>query len=387
MSIIPEPPAPTASDLARNRAQLLQEIAMRPDARHRRGRNQLMAKIGPAPISWPPTGTHGSPRPVVPRAVPEATTNTPTSAKASPIRIRRRIVMASAAAAFLVGVIVAADVVLPDRPGATAEAAEVLNNAAAATIQTSDPMVGPGQYLKIETTSLTGSGMQAADGSDVSWQETTGGQVYVPADREGEWVWNRDERVPLESSSEAAKAAAAEMRKRNASSLWPEGQPVLVGIQRAPRGAFYGNEPAVIIGTPLTEAGSLPRDPRALLDLIYERTKDAGKSPEREAFVTIADGLRTGVVPADLRAALYKAAALIPGITVADRQATVDGRSGIAIGLPSPDGVTRTDIIIDPASGLVIGEQDVLVKDYPGSPAGTVSGWTSVRTSVVSSAP
>jgi hypothetical protein len=113
------------------------------------------------------------------------------------MRIRRRIVMASAAAAFLVGVIVTADVVLPDRPGATAEAAELLNNAAAATIQTSDPVVGPGQYLKIETTSLTGSSVVTADGSQVSWQEKTGGQVYVPADREGEWVWNREARVPI----------------------------------------------------------------------------------------------------------------------------------------------------------------------------------------------
>lgn len=77
--------------------------------------------------------------------------------------------------------------------------------------------------------------------------------------------------------------------------------------------------------------------------------------------------LRTGVVPADLRAALYKAAALIVGVTMADKQATVDGRTGIAVGIPTSDGVARRDIIIDPTSGLVIGEQDVLLKDYPGS--------------------
>jgi RNA polymerase sigma-70 factor (ECF subfamily) len=84
---------------------------------------------------------------------------------------------------------------------------------------------------------------------------------------------------------------------------------------------------------------------------------------------------------------MYKAAALIPGVTVGDRQATVDGRTGIAIGIPSADGAVRTDIIIDPTSGLVIGEQDVLLKDYPGLPAGTVSTWTSVKTSVVNAAP
>jgi hypothetical protein len=347
--------------------QMRNHVGTAPAATLARGRNKLMARIGSASHSEAPTGAHAP-------------------AKVSPIRFRRRVLIASAAAALLVGGIVAADVVRPSGPGATAEAAEVLNNAAAATIQTSDPVVGPGQYLKIETKTLTGGGVAAADGSEINWQEMTGGQVYVPADREGEWVWNREERVPLESSSEAAKAAAAETAERQKAAP-PEARAMLVGIQRAPGGAFNGNEPQVIIGTPLTEADSLPRDPQALLDLIYERTEGAGKTPERAAFVTIADGLRTGVVPADLRAALYKAAALIPGVTVADRQATVDGRTGIAIGLPSPDGVARQDIIIDPASGLVIGERDVLVKDYPGSPAGTVTGWTSVKTSVVDSAP
>jgi hypothetical protein len=89
----------------------------------------------------------------------------PALPKVSTIHFRRRIALASAAAAFLV----TADVVLPDRPGATAEAAEVLNNAAAATIQTSDPVVGPGQYMKVETTAVNGASAAAADGSRVSW--------------------------------------------------------------------------------------------------------------------------------------------------------------------------------------------------------------------------
>ena len=347
--------------------QLLREmrshVGSAPPATLARGREKLLAKVGP-----------GSPS--LARTV---------KATVSPIRFRRRVLFASAAAALLVGGIVVADVVGPGRLGASAEAAEVLNNAAAATIRTSDPVVEPGQYLKIETKSLTGSGGQAADGSEVNWQETTGGQVYVPADRDGEWVWNREARVPLESSSEEAKALAAKVRE--AQQAQPEGHPALIGILRAPGGAFYGNEPAVIIGTPLKEASSLPRDPQALLNLIYERTKGAGQSPGSEAFVTIADGLRTGVVPADLRAALYKAAALIPGVTVTDREATIDGRTGIALGIPTSDGVARTDILIDPVSGLVIGEQDVLLKDHQGSPAGTVTSWSSVKTSVVNSAP
>ncbi|BCW06322.1 CU044_5270 family protein [Arthrobacter sp. NtRootA1] len=347
--------------------QLLREmrsdVGSAPPATLARGREKLMTRIAQ-------TSTTEEIRP---------------TATVTPIRFRRRVLFASAAAALLVGGIVVADVFRPGAPGATAEAAEVLNDAAAATIRTSDPLVGPGQYLKVETKELTGGGAQAPDGSEVNWQEMTGGQVYVPADRAGEWVWNRAPRRILDSSSDEAKALAAEIAARD--SYRPEGQPSSVGIVRAPGGAFYGNAPAAVIGTPLKDASNLPKDPRALLDLIYERTKDAGKSPDNEAFVTIADGLRTGAVPAELRAALYKAAALIPGVTLSDRQATIDGRTGTAIGIPSPDGTARTDIIIDPDSGLVIGEQSVLLKDYPGSPAGTVTSWTSVRTSVVDSAP
>ncbi|MBT2550536.1 CU044_5270 family protein [Arthrobacter sp. ISL-65] len=350
--------------------QLLREmrsdIGSAPPATLARGRNNLMSKIGST-------------------SRPEATTRTHAPAKVSPIRIRRRVLMASAAAALLVGGIVAADVVLPGQSGATAEAAEVLNNAAAATIQTSDPVVGPGQYLKIETTAVYSAGSVAADGTQTSWLDKTGGQVYVPADRKREWVWNREERVPLESSSKAAKAAAAEIRKADQGR--PKGQPSIVGILRAPGGAFYGNKPTAIIGTPLTEAGSLPRDPRALLNIIQERTKGAGPSPEMEALITIADALRTGVIPADLRAALYKAAALIPGVTVVDKQATLNGKTGTAIGIQSPDGGARQEIIIDPVTGLMIGERDVSLKATADFPAGTATSWTSVQTSVVNSAP
>uniref|UniRef100_UPI003F49A47F CU044_5270 family protein n=1 Tax=Paenarthrobacter ureafaciens TaxID=37931 RepID=UPI003F49A47F len=347
--------------------QLLREmrsdVGSAPPATLARGREKLMTRISQA----------------------SASEDTRPKATVTPIRFRRRVLFASAAAALIAGAIVVADVVRPGAPGATAEAAEVLHNAAAASLHASDAVVGPGQYLKVETKELTGSGAQTTDGRQVNWQETTGGQVYIPANRDGEWVWNREPRVPLESSSDEAKALAAQMAARD--SYRPAGQPSSVGIVRAPGGAFYGNEPAAIIGTPLRDAGNLPKDPRALLDLIYERTKGAGKTPDSEAFVTIADGLRTGAVPADVRAALYKAAALIPGVTLTDRQATIDGRTGTAIGIASPDGASRTDIIIDPATGTVIGEQSVLLKDYPGSPAGTVQGWTSVRTSIVDSAP
>jgi RNA polymerase sigma-70 factor (ECF subfamily) len=348
--------------------QLLREmrsdISSAPPATLARGRNKLMARIGST-------------------SRPETTTGTHAPAKVSPTRFRRRVLLASAAAALLVSGIVAADVVLPGQSGASAEAAEVLNNAAAATIQTSDPVVGPGQFLKIETTAVYGASSVAADGTQAAWLEKTGGQVYVPADRNGTWIWNREDRVPTTFFSEASKVAVAKMQK----SLAKDAGPSLVGIQRAPRGAFYGSEQTVINGIPLTKVSSLPKDPRALLNFIQERTRGAGPSPEMEALMTIADTLRTGIISADVRASLYKAAALIPGVRVVDKQATLNGKTGVAIGIQSPDGGARQEIIIDPATGLMIGEREVSLKATADFPAGTATAWTAVQTSVVSSAP
>lgn len=312
-------------------------------------------------------------------AAPAAAETLTVPAKTGRPKMRSRIALMAAAAAFLVGVMVTADVVLPDRGRASAEAAEVLHNAAAATIQASDPVLQPGQYLKIETRELTGSSI-VSDGVQLSWQETTGGQLYIPADVTGEWIWNREARLPTDSAPEAVQEAA-----RLRPTLDPDYQAAMVGVFRAEGGAFSGPE-YTILGAPLTDTSELPRDPRKLLDLIYERTKDR-KDPDIKAFEAIMEALRTGVIPADLRAAFYQAAALIPGVDVTDGQAMVDGRTGIAIGIPGPGGVSRNDLIIDPVSGMVIGEQIVLLQDHDGAAAGTIESWRSVRTSVVDSAP
>ncbi|MDQ0734791.1 CU044_5270 family protein [Arthrobacter agilis] len=297
------------------------------------------------------------------------------------LRIRRGLTLASAAAVFVAGVMVAADVVLPERQPLSAEAAAVLEDAAAATLRTSDPVVLPGQYLKIETKALYGSS-SFADGSQMFWHRITADQLYIPADVDDEWVWNREADVPTDAAPDVVKEAA-----RLQPIVDPKSYAALVGVFRAPGGAFGDGEQYTIVGAPKTDTSGLPRDPKKLLDKIYDHTRGAGKDPDLEAFETIIESLRTGIIPADLRAAFYEAAALIPGVEVMDRQATIDGRTGVALGKADPGQAFRQDIIIDPASGLVIGEQTVILKESTGAPAGTIESWTAVHTSVVNSAP
>lgn len=290
---------------------------------------------------------------------------------------RRSLIAVAAAAALIVGPM-AVGIILPDSPqGATAEAAEILDEAALATIETADPIVGAGQYLMIDTNAVYGSSI-VHDGTQHTWLATQDSQLYIPADRSEEWVWVREPEVPVTFFSDEAREAAEEISR----STEPFGQTV-----RAPGGGFYGS-PQQFLGQPLAEAiQNAPRDPQELLDLIYATTEGEGWSPEQQALTTIADFLRTGAVPADLRSALYKAAARIDGVEVVDESATIDGRSGTAIGIETPDESWRQDIIIDVETGLMIGERVTALKTTPPYPAGTVISWTTSVTSVVNSAP
>jgi hypothetical protein len=117
---------------------------------------------------------------------------------------------------------------------------------------------------------------------------------------------------------------------------------------------------------------SLPADPHTLLNMIYAATKGAGQSPDQEAFTTIGDMLREAVAPPAISAALYRAAALIPGVRVIRHVTDILGHSGIGVqfarrviqspapGVPyrevfDPNGTTW---IFSPRTLLWVGEND-----------------------------
>ncbi|WP_123704035.1 hypothetical protein [Rathayibacter sp. PhB127] len=88
-----------------------------------------------------------------------------------------------------------------------------------------------------------------------------------------------------------------------------------------------------------------------------------------------------------MRASLYQAAALIPGVEFIEDQATLDGRTGTAIGRVETNANFRQDIIIDPDTGLFIGERTTQLTAEDGIPADTITGWSAVTTTVVPDAP
>lgn len=293
----------------------------------------------------------------------------------------RRSVLAVAAAAVLATTLVVSDVIdIPDQTPLNAEAVAVLENAAASSIHTSDPIVLPGQYLKIDAKSVYATSGVTADGVESSYEKTDTRQYYVPADPNDEWVSNIDPTTVSDSAPDIVKESVR---------LFPLEDPELFdrmyGVTRSPGGAAYQDD-FTIFGTPTNRLEDLPRDPQKLLKTIYDHAGAEG-SADGAAFESIISPLRSGIIPADLRATIYQAAALIPGVDVTDQQATLDGRIGVALGRLSADDAFRDEMIIDPATGLVIGQRTVAIEGAPGSPAGTVLAWTSVHTSVVDSAP
>jgi RNA polymerase sigma-70 factor (ECF subfamily) len=298
-----------------------------------------------------------------------------------PVRGFNRALLASAATALIVAGVVAADVIGPEAtPGATAEAADVLREAASLSLTSADPVLAPGQYLRTDMDAAYTSTLAiSADGEQVTWLTSQDGQLYVPADQSGDWVWNREARVPVKFFNDADRKVAA--------LVLDNGIETPADTLTAPGGAFYNTE-QLFLGMPLAEAiRTAPRDPQEMLELIIERTPETEGSTAESAFNAIADFLRAGVVPAELRSTLYEAAILLDGVTLVDEQATMDGRTGTAIGVESANGAGRQDIIIDPATGLMIGERTTRLKAAGDIPAGTMTSWTAITTTVVDTLP
>ncbi len=101
---------------------------------------------------------------------------------------------------------------------------------------------------------------------------------------------------------------------------------------------------------------SLPTDPHALLSLIERQMQGQLPRPE-EAFTTIGDLLREAIAPARVSAALYRAAALIPGVTVVANATDAIGRHGVAVAM-TYQGV-RSEWVFSKQTLRYLGERDI----------------------------
>ena len=108
----------------------------------------------------------------------------------------------------------------------------------------------------------------------------------------------------------------------------------------------------------------LPTNPHTLLAMIYRVERGHGPGPAQEAFVTIGDLLRSTIAPPKVAAALYRAAALIPGVILVAHATDAIGRHGVAVARigPGVDGGIRDELIFSQAALQLIGERTVIAR-------------------------
>jgi hypothetical protein len=287
---------------------------------------------------------------------------------------------AAVVTALVAGTLVIQTVRFGDQPPAASAAAAALNSAAD-KIGASDQPVAPGQYRYIATHAWWLATTVLEEDRSFSYLAENLLETWVPADQQQEWLWRRDvtgARKWVHGTEPEARAAGVAVDEPG----WPEGE------WKARCGDWFvaeeGKQPCQEPGgwqkpTPEWLAG-LPRDPAQLYARLDADAPDNKRGPT-ELLVYAADALRSGLVPADVRAALYRALGKLPGLEITDRLANLDGRVGIAYGMS--DGINRHEIIIDPETGEFIGERQTVVKDTDGLKAGTVTTYTSMSTAVV----
>ncbi|MEU6015959.1 CU044_5270 family protein [Streptomyces sp. NPDC047515] len=283
-------------------------------------------------------------------------------------RPRRRLVrvmVPAVACALAVGGVVVVN--LADSPGhgptavsggrtpGTSEAAQLLDHIALAAAGQKQPTVRADQFVYIE--SKVAFAGQSAGGGKVTTPPAHTRQVWLSADGSRPGLL-REEGEP--DSSLGGDAPVYDLDGR--------------GATPRPRTA---HKKAASISDPTHEyVASLPTDPDALLKLIRDETHGQGQDPDQRAFTAIGDLLAETWAPPQVGAALYKAAAKIPGVTVIDAATDAAGREGVAVARTAHG--QQTQWVFDRTTYAFLGERTVLTESGDAGPAGTVVGISAV---------
>lgn len=259
---------------------------------------------------------------------------------------------AASVATAITGVLVVGNVALSAE---SAYASELLRSAAAETIDYADLVPGSKQYLR----SHTHARWPVCDESGCVPNDQIL-DVYMPADPQADWVLYRDW-----GGMDGVTGASVE-------------------TIRATHGRFYDAEHSWVN----VDFADIPLDGAEAYAWIDGQYTGGSASRDEDNFERITDILRSGLVPARQRAALLDALSRIPGVSATDGVANLDGVPGVAIGRNEPlRAGERQEIIIDPETGLVIGERTMSGAALFGWGPDEEMSLTAIETTIVDVAP
>lgn len=255
-------------------------------------------------------------------------------------------------------------------PTADETPAQLLNRLADRTATAPDPTVPTGTYLYAHWTldqNILGHDFNTR--KNTRYEQVTQFETWIPSDTTGTW-----RRTTITGRA-----------------TLPNGKPAPAGsgagapgsdTEYARCGDFYATETGSSVNCDRTGEkqvtppmlASMPRDPHRLLSWLLKRDVGSNSNVSASAFSVVFFFLDSGIVPSDLRAAMYRALALVPGLTVTD-DVTVGGHRGVAIGNGKTD-----QLVLDPDTGQFLGDRTFTV-GFPGVPDGTLldSEWVTVK--------
>ncbi|MFI5617775.1 CU044_5270 family protein [Streptomyces sp. NPDC051567] len=120
-----------------------------------------------------------------------------------------------------------------------------------------------------------------------------------------------------------------------------------------------------------------PAEPEALLKAIYA-TVSGPRDRDQQAFETIKAIINEQLVPTPTAAALYRAAAKIPGVVVVQNSQDAVGRTGLALARLDEKTGERTEMVFDRTNFAYLGSRSVQVKEVGNVKPGTVVERTAV---------
>ncbi|MFE5901773.1 CU044_5270 family protein [Streptomyces sp. NPDC056488] len=291
------------------------------------------------------------------------------------VRSRRRfplrlLVVPVAACAVLAGVVVLAPGEGPAGPPASSDAVRFLSRAALAAAAAPAPKVRSGEYVYVKS-------LVAHAGRDAA-----GGPAVLPSARAREvWLSANGSRPGL-----LREAGSADTPLGSRAPVYELDRPGAV-----PRKTTLGAEAPPVTNPTHAYVAALPTDPEALLRLVREQTRGSGETggpggdADQRAFTAIGTLLAETWAPPEVTAALYRAAALIPGVAVLPSATDAAGREGVAVARTAHG--EQTQWIFDRTTSAFLGERTVLAGTTPAGRAGTVLGVSAVLVKGAAAAP
>ncbi len=266
-----------------------------------------------------------------------------------PMRRRRRPSRRTAVgiAAAGLAIAIALPIALPGggTGGAEPVAAAVLYKVALrAARQAPDPVPGPGQFLYTKSESFSTHLYVVGDGTTFLFQQPSSRESWIAPDGSGRLL-GISGAVTFPTEEDRATWVAA-------------GSPDL--YENLTEDELF--DPGELLFADFVD---LPTDPEELLDVIERREVIGGPSGDWETFAIIGDLLRETSLQPKVRAALYQVAAELPGVELVGRVQDGEGRSGVAVAYTrrNSDAPFRHELIFDPTTAELLGENEVLVAD------------------------